>query len=78
MCFHVPLKPRKMDKFLLLRMHTALVIPKRKMVPPPLTTSFINFIVIVIEIHVLRRKKFELAIVDYDGLIGTYVLMTLG
>ena len=40
--------------------HTRFVIAKRIMVTPPLTTSFMNFI--VIEIHVLPRQNLELAI----------------
>ena len=39
--------------------HTRFVIAKRIMVTPPLTTSFMNFI--VIEIHVLPRQNLELA-----------------
>ena len=35
--------------------HTRFVIAKRIMVTPPLTTSFMNFI--VIEIHVLPRQN---------------------
>ena len=42
MCFHAPLRPRKMDKFLFLGTHTRFVTPKRIMVIPPLTTSFMN------------------------------------
>ena len=59
-CFHAPLRPRKVDKFLFLRTHTRFVTTKRIMVTPPLTTSFMNFI--VIEIHVLPRQNLELAI----------------
>lgn len=62
MCFHAPLRPRKMDKFLFflfLRTHTRFVTTKRIMVTPPLTTSFMNFI--VIEIHVLPRQNFKFA-----------------
>nr|YP_010737216.1 hypothetical protein P8577_pgp048 [Drosera capensis]YP_010737257.1 hypothetical protein P8577_pgp007 [Drosera capensis]WEQ03475.1 hypothetical protein [Drosera capensis]WEQ03516.1 hypothetical protein [Drosera capensis] len=56
-----PLDPdRKMNKSLFLGTHTGFVTPKRIMVTPPLTTSFMNFI--VIEIHVLPRQNFELAI----------------
>ena len=50
----------KMDKFLFLGTHTRFVTTKRIMVTPPLTTSFMNFI--VIEIHVLPRQNLELAI----------------
>ena len=53
-------RPRKMEKFLFLRTHTRFVTTKRIMVTPPLTTSFMNFI--VIEIHVLPRQNLELAI----------------
>ena len=60
MCFHAPLRPRKMDKFLFLGTHTRCVTTKRIMVTPPLTTSFMNFI--LIEIHVLPRQNLELAI----------------
>nr|WIL97092.1 hypothetical protein [Cordia dichotoma]WIL97105.1 hypothetical protein [Cordia dichotoma] len=52
MCFHAPLRPRKMDN---LGTHTRFVTTKRIMVTPPLTTSFMNFI--VIEIHVLPRHN---------------------
>jgi hypothetical protein len=55
MSFHAPLRPRKMDKFLFLGTHTRFVTTKRIMVSPPLTTSFMNFI--VIEIHVLPRQN---------------------
>jgi hypothetical protein len=55
MCFHAPLRPRKVDKFLFLGTHTRFVTTKRIMVTPPLTTSFMNFI--VIEIHVLPRQN---------------------
>lgn len=55
MCFHAPLRPRKMDKFLFLGTHTGFVTTKRIMVTPPLTTSFMKFI--VIEIHVLPRQN---------------------
>lgn len=48
-------RPRKMDKFLFLGTHTRFVTTKRIMVTPPLTTSFMNFI--VIEIHVLPRQN---------------------
>nr|YP_052803.1 hypothetical protein OrniCp077 [Oryza sativa f. spontanea]YP_052829.1 hypothetical protein OrniCp103 [Oryza sativa f. spontanea]AGY48997.1 hypothetical protein [Oryza rufipogon]QOD40697.1 hypothetical protein [Oryza sativa]AGY49025.1 hypothetical protein [Oryza rufipogon]QOD40698.1 hypothetical protein [Oryza sativa]BAD26833.1 unnamed protein product [Oryza sativa f. spontanea] len=47
-----------MDKFLLLGTHTR----KRIMVALPLTTSFSFMNFIVIEIHVLPRQNFELAI----------------
>jgi hypothetical protein len=60
MCFHAPLRPRKMDKFLFLGTHTRCVTTKRIMGTPPLTTSFMNFI--VIEIHVLPRQNLSLAI----------------
>lgn len=60
MCFHAPLRPRKMEKFLFLGTHTRFVTTKRIMVTPTLITSFMNFI--VIEIHVLPRQNFELAI----------------
>ena len=60
MRFHAPLRPRKMDKFLFLGTHTRFVTTKRIMVTLPLTTSFMNFI--VIEIHVLPRQNLELAI----------------
>lgn len=60
MCFHAPLRPRKMDKLLFLGTHTRFVTTKRIMVTPTLITSFMNFI--VIEIHVLPRQNFELAI----------------
>ena len=46
--------------FLRNRTHTRFVTTKRIMVAPPLTTSFMNFI--VIEIHVLPKQNFELAI----------------
>ena len=46
--------------FLFLGTHTRFVTTKRIMVTPPLTTSFMNFI--VIEMHVLPRQNFELAI----------------
>lgn len=59
MCFHAPLRPRKMGKFLFLRTHTRFVTPKRIRVTPPLTT-FRNFL--VIEIHVLPRQNLEFAI----------------
>ena len=49
-----------MDKFLFLGTHTRFVTTKRIMVTLPLTTSFMNFI--VIEIHVLPRQNLELAI----------------
>lgn len=55
MCFHALLRPRKMDKFLFLGTHTRFVTTKRIMVTPPLTTSFMNLI--VIEIHVLPRQN---------------------
>ena len=55
-----PLRPRKMDKFLFLGTHTRFVTTKRIMGTLPLTTSFMNFI--VIEIHVLPRQNLELAI----------------
>nr|YP_010598362.1 hypothetical protein PNX05_pgp020 [Psychotria serpens]YP_010598376.1 hypothetical protein PNX05_pgp006 [Psychotria serpens]UIG86862.1 hypothetical protein [Psychotria serpens]UIG86876.1 hypothetical protein [Psychotria serpens] len=55
MCFHAPLRPRKMDQFLFLGTHTGFVTPKRIMVIPPVITSFMNFI--VIEIHVLPRQN---------------------
>nr|UIE10493.1 hypothetical chloroplast RF15 [Santalum album]UIE10499.1 hypothetical chloroplast RF15 [Santalum album] len=55
MCFHAPLRPRKMGKFLFLGTHTRFVTPKRITVTPPLTTSFMNFI--VIEIDVLPRQN---------------------
>lgn len=57
MCFHAPLRPRKVDKllFLFLGTHTRFVTTQRIMVTPPLTTSFMNFI--VIEIHVLPRQN---------------------
>lgn len=55
MYFHAPLRPRKMDKFLFLGTHTRFVTTKRIMVTPPLTTSFMNFI--IIEIHVLPRQN---------------------
>ena len=48
----------EMDKFLLLGTHTR----KRIMVALPLTTSFSFMNFIVIEIHVLPRQNFELAI----------------
>jgi hypothetical protein len=60
-CFHALfLRPRKheMDKFLLLGTHTR----KRITVALPLTTSFSFMNFIVIEIHVLPRQNFELAI----------------
>ena len=60
MRFHAPLRPRKMDKFLFLGTHTRFVTTKRIMGTLPLTTSFMNFI--VIEIHVLPRQNLELAI----------------
>ena len=59
MRFHAPLRPRKMDKFLFLGTHTRFVTTKRIMGTLPLTTSFMNFI--VIEIHVLPRQNLELA-----------------
>lgn len=51
-----------MDKFLFLRTHicSRFVTTKRLMVIPPLTTSFMNFI--VIEIHVLPRHNLKFAI----------------
>nr|AVE14550.1 Ycf15 [Angelica tsinlingensis] len=52
--FPRPLRPRKMDKFLFLGTHTRFVT-KRIMVTPPLTTSFMNLI--VIKIHVLPRQN---------------------
>lgn len=52
MCFHAPLRPRKMDK---LGTHKGFVTTKRITVTPPLTTSFMKFI--VIEIHVLPRQN---------------------
>jgi hypothetical protein len=55
MCFHAPLRPRKMDKFLFLGTHKGFVTTKRITVTPPLTTSFMKFI--VIEIHVLPRQN---------------------
>lgn len=60
MCFHAPLRSRKMYKFLFLGTHTGFVTTKRIMVTPPFTTSFMKFI--VIEIHVLPRQSLELAI----------------
>lgn len=51
MYFHAPLRPRKMDKFLFLG---TCVTTKNRMVTPPLTTSFINFI--VIKIHVMSYR----------------------
>lgn len=54
MYFHAPLRPRKMDKFLFLGTHTRFVTTKKRMVTPPLTTSFINFI--VIKIHVMSYR----------------------
>ncbi|KAJ8438030.1 LOW QUALITY PROTEIN: hypothetical protein Cgig2_030011 [Carnegiea gigantea] len=50
-------RPRKKDKFLFLGTHAAFVTPERIMVTPPLTTSFMNFI--VIEIHVLPRQNLQ-------------------
>ncbi|KAK1270955.1 hypothetical protein QJS04_geneDACA013045 [Acorus gramineus] len=46
---------KEMEKFLFLGTHTRFVTPKKIMVTPPLTTSFMNFI--VIEIHVLSRQN---------------------
>lgn len=54
MYFHAPLRPRKMDKFLFLGTHTRFVTTKKRMVTPPLTTSFMNFI--VIKIHVMSYR----------------------
>ena len=51
--------------FLFLATHTRFVTTKRIMVTPPLTTSFMNFI--VIEIRVLPRQNFELAILLPSG-----------
>ena len=70
MCFHAPLRPRKMDKFLFLGTHTRFITTKRIMVTPPLTilfhlltTSFMNFIVIEIKyMYILPRQNLELAI----------------
>lgn len=42
MCFHAPLRPRKMDKSPFLGTHTGFVTTKRIMVTPPFTTSFMN------------------------------------
>ena len=58
-CFHaLETSKHEMDKFLLLGTHTR----KRIMVALPLTTSFSFMNFIVIEIHVLPRQNFELAI----------------
>ncbi|TMW98059.1 hypothetical protein EJD97_004544, partial [Solanum chilense] len=70
-CFHAPLRPQKMYKFLFLGTHTRFVTTKRIMVTLPLTTSFMNFI--VIEIHVLPRQNLELAILFPRRQIFTFV-----
>src|SRR3989337_450386 len=65
MCFHAPLRPRKMDKFLFLGTHIRFITTKRIMVTPPLTilfhlltTSFMNFIVIEIKyMYILPRQN---------------------
>src|SRR5215469_994707 len=60
MCFHAPLRPRKMEKnsfsfsFFFLGTHTRFVTTKRIMVTPPLTLSFINYF--IYEFHSNRNK----------------------